>query len=122
MTTERTGTTLEEATAELMKDPEFRKTWEANAPRYDLVEALIKLRRTAGLTQEQLAERVGMKKQAITRIENKAGNLTLKTLARIAAATGTDFSIRFEGGEAGCIEVKIPAATMSRNGILDCFE
>lgn len=115
------GTTLEEAKAELMEDPEFRKVWEATAPRHDLAEALIKLRLAAGLTQEQLAERVGMKKQAITRIENKPGNLTLKTLARISAAAGTDFSIRF-GGDGACIEVKIPAATMLKNGTLDRFE
>ena len=115
------GTSLEEARAELMKNPEFRREWEATAPRYELAITLIKLRQAAGLTQEQLAERVGMKKQTITRIENKPGNLTLKTLVRIAAAAGTDLSIRF-GGEDDCLEVKIPAATMLKNGTLDRFE
>lgn len=116
------GITLEEFEAEMLRDPEFRKVWAPKAPRYDLAEALIKLRLAAGLTQEQLAERLGTKKQAITRIENKPGNLTLRTLARIAAAAGTDFSIRFGSAGAGCIEVKIPAATMRKNGTLDGFE
>ena len=116
------GTRLEDFETEMMQDPEFRKVWEAKAPRHDLAEALIKLRLAAGLTQEQLAERIGTKKQAITRLENKPGNLTLKTLARIAAAAGTDFSIRFGSEGAGCMEVRIPAATMLKNGTLNRFE
>lgn len=116
------GRTIEEFKADMMQDPEFRKEWEATAPRHDLAEALIRLRVAAGLTQEQLADRIGSKQAYVARIESRPANLTLKTLARIAAAVGADVALRFERGEASCIDVKIPAAAMLKNGTLERFE
>ncbi|MFI5301728.1 MAG: helix-turn-helix domain-containing protein [Polyangiales bacterium] len=46
------------------------------------------VRRAAGVTQEALAVRVGTSPRALQRIEAGEQNLTLKTVARIAAALG----------------------------------
>lgn len=119
---EHHGRTMEEFKEEMLQDPEFRAEWEAAAPRYALADALVDLRLDAGLTQEQLAERLGTKREYVARIENKPANLTLKTLVRLAAATGTDITLRFEGGPKGGIEVKLPATTMVKNGALEKFE
>ena len=51
-------------------------------------------RERAGLTQRELAQRVGTSQPAIARLEQGATNPTLDTLARCAAATG--FELRIE--------------------------
>ena len=51
-------------------------------------------REAAGLTQEQVAQQLGTKKSAISRIENHAENVTLSTLKAYAAAVGHTLQIR----------------------------
>ncbi|OCC15990.1 transcriptional regulator, XRE family [Dissulfuribacter thermophilus] len=45
-------------------------------------------REDAGLTQEQLAQKLRTKKSAISRIENNAEDIKLSTLEKIAKALG----------------------------------
>lgn len=45
-------------------------------------------REQAGMTQQQVAERMGTKKSAISRLENNAGDVRLSTLQRYAEAVG----------------------------------
>lgn len=45
-------------------------------------------REEAGLTQEQLAEKLQTKKSAISRIENHAEDIKLSTLEKFAQALG----------------------------------
>lgn len=45
-------------------------------------------REQAGLTQEEVAKKLGTKKSAISRIENHAENITLATLHKYAKALG----------------------------------
>lgn len=47
-------------------------------------------RQQAGLTQKQLAERVGVPQSQISRIEKHPDHTTLRTMKRIAAALGLD--------------------------------
>ncbi len=49
---------------------------------------LKELRKKQKLTQSQLAERLGMEKGQISKIENGKFNLTLSTINRIASALG----------------------------------
>jgi transcriptional regulator with XRE-family HTH domain len=44
------------------------------------------LRRRAGFTQQQLADRAGLRRGYVARVEAKAENLSLSTLNRIAFA------------------------------------
>ena len=61
------------------------------------VGALLRLaREDAGLTQAQLAERLGTKKSAISRIENHAGDIRLSTLRRYARAVGLAISVELK--------------------------
>jgi HTH-type transcriptional regulator / antitoxin HipB len=48
----------------------------------------------AGMTQEELAQRLNPKKTAISRIENHAEDIKLSTLERIASALGKQLEIR----------------------------
>jgi len=53
------GTRFQDYLSQKLQNPEFRREYEALGPRFDLAAALIRLRLDAGLTQEQLAERIG---------------------------------------------------------------
>ncbi|MEH6825735.1 MAG: helix-turn-helix transcriptional regulator [Motiliproteus sp.] len=55
----------------------------------------LKMRHAAGLTQEQVAERMGTRKSNISRLE-KGTNATVGTLEKYAKACGYHLSVGFE--------------------------
>jgi len=79
-----------------MEKPEYRQAYEAMAPEFELAAAIIAARMQAGLTQAELADRMGTKQPYIARLEAGATNPSHKTLERIAAATGSRLRIQFE--------------------------
>lgn len=60
-----------------------RKAFEEKAMLFTISDMLKEARREAGLTQEQLAEKLGTKKSYISRIENGKTDLQVSTLYRI---------------------------------------
>jgi DNA-binding XRE family transcriptional regulator len=72
---------------------ESRETFEAEADAFCLAECLKEQRRLAGLTQEQLAEKIGTKKSYISKIENGRSDVQLSTLFRIFAGLGKRVSL-----------------------------
>ncbi len=81
-------TKLKTLKRELLKDPEVRAEYDARVPEYELVNALIAARKKAGLTQKQVAERMGTKQAAIARMEGGRQKPSYKTIERYALATG----------------------------------
>ena len=61
--------------------------------RIKLGEALAERRKSAGLTQQQLAENTGIDQAAISRIESGRGNPTLATLEALAEGVGGALSV-----------------------------
>ena len=70
-----------------------REAFETEANAFCLAESLKEQRRLAGLTQEQLAEKIGTKKSYISKIENGRADVQLSTLFRIFAGLGKRISI-----------------------------
>lgn len=66
-----------------MQDSTQRKAFERKARFYELSEMIKTARQEAGLTQEQLAEKIGTKKSYISKIENGNCDLKYSTLLRI---------------------------------------
>ena len=60
-----------------------REQWEQEFEAFQLGVLLEEARLKLGLTQEQLAEKVGTNKSYISRIENNASDIRLSTLMRI---------------------------------------
>jgi DNA-binding XRE family transcriptional regulator len=81
----------------LMKNPKFRREYEKAAAGFSIVEALIKARTVAKLSQAEVAKRIGTTQSAIARLE--AGNTepTIPTLRRYAEATGKKLRIELAG-------------------------
>ena len=79
-----------------MKNKDYRDAHEELAPEFALARALIEARMTAGLTQEQLAERMDTTQSVIARLESGRTRPSTQTLERLAVATGTRLKISFE--------------------------
>ena len=79
-----------------MKKKEYRKAYQELAPEFTVARAVIKARATAGLTQEQLAQRMETTQSVIARLESGRARPSTQTLERLATATGTRLKISFE--------------------------
>jgi len=73
--------------------PEYAREYEALGEEFALVETLVRTRNAHGLTQSQVAERLGVAQPAIARIES-GRNVSLKTLRRYAGALGCRLEVR----------------------------
>ena len=80
------------------RDPAFRKACEQLRPMYEFREAIVMARINAGLSQRQLAERMGTTQSAIARLESATHLPGLDTLRRLAEALGVDFVITPQDG------------------------
>ena len=77
----------------LMKDPEFRREYEALEPEHRLASALIRLRLARGLTQEDLARLMNTKQESIARLESGNSLPSLSTVKRAAEALDAEIEI-----------------------------
>ena len=80
----------------LLNDPEIRTEYEALETEYALARELIAARTRAGLSQEQVAERMGTSQSTVARLESGRTLPSLRTLDRYARATGSRAVIRLE--------------------------
>ncbi len=70
------------------RDPEFANGFDSGYEQFKIGVILKNAREEAGLTQEQLAQKLQTKKSAISRIENHAEDIKLSTLEKFAKALG----------------------------------
>jgi len=79
------------------KDSTFRKEYDALGEEFALFDILLKARYDAGLTQAEVAERMGTKTSAVARLEAGGGRQkhspSLATLRKYAAAVGCRLEI-----------------------------
>ncbi len=75
-----------------MGNPE-RVKFEAEAEAFCLAETLKEQRHLAGLTQQELADKIGTKKSYISKLENGHADVQLSTLFRIFAGLGKRVSV-----------------------------
>jgi len=87
---------VEESFAEWRKDPNYVEVYDALEDEFSLAAALIEARAHAGLTQQQLADRMHTTQAVIARLESGRAKPSTRTLERLAAATGMRLRISFE--------------------------
>ena len=71
----------------LLADPEVQAAYDALRDEFNLAHELIAARVHAGLTQAQLADKMGTTQSVIARLESGARLPSVKTLLRFAKAT-----------------------------------
>lgn len=101
MSAERTPPTMthDEMVAKWMQNPEFKTEYERiERDEMPMFDAILAARKAAGLTQAQVAERMGTKATAVTRLENALitgkPSPSLNTLRKYAAALGKKLEVR----------------------------
>lgn len=89
---------IEKTKEEWMKDPAFRTAYDALEDEFVALEALLSARKTAGFTQAEVADRMGIKPSALARIESSLGSRkhspSLETLRKYARACGKRLEIK----------------------------
>ncbi len=78
-----------------LKDPEFRREYDALQPERAVIQAMIEARRNSGLTQKELSERTGIAQGDISKLENGNANPSIRTLQRLALGMGMTLRVEF---------------------------
>jgi len=78
-----------------MQEPKYRKAYEDLQEEFTLASAVINARNRAGLTQSQLARRMGTTQPVVARLESGRSRPSMRTLERLAAATDSRLLISF---------------------------
>ena len=85
---------LEVFKARMLADPEVKREYDALEAEFAISSELIRARLRAGLSQVELAERMGTSQSAIARLESGQTLPSTKTLLRFAEATGSKVHLR----------------------------
>ncbi|MCP3873329.1 MAG: helix-turn-helix transcriptional regulator [Desulfobacteraceae bacterium] len=90
--------TFETFKKKALQNLEVQKEYNALIPIYELRKKLIRLRTSQGLTQAQVAEKMGTRKSNISRLEcgEKVSYPTLATISKYASALGYKVNVEFE--------------------------
>lgn len=75
--------------AELLANPTVQAAYDAMAPEFEVARAVIKARTDAGLSQQELAARMGTTQPFVARLESGRTMPSMRTWLRVAQATGT---------------------------------
>ncbi len=78
-----------------LRDEGFAREWEEQSAERDVMRRIVEARMEEGLTQQELAERCGMKASNLCRLENGNGNPSVATLEKIARGLGKRLEISF---------------------------
>ena len=79
-----------------MTKPGYRKAYEALEEEFVLASVMMDVRNRAGLTKEELARKMGTTPVVVARLESGRWHPSMRTLERLAEATGSRLAIRFE--------------------------
>lgn len=85
-----------EVKKDLLQDAATRREYEKLAPRYAVISELIAARLKKGLTQKEVAAKLGTKQSAIARLEGGNVNPSLDLLEKIASVMGYKLRIRLQ--------------------------
>lgn len=81
---------------ELLKNKQVAREYKKLTPRYQIISELIAARNNKGITQKELADKIGTKQSAIARLESGNINPSLDLLEKIAAEMGYKLTVQFQ--------------------------
>ena len=80
---------------DLMKDPAFASAWQEAEEEFSIAREVIRARIAAGLSQQELAERLDTTQSVVARLESGTHAPSVSTLKRVAEATHSKLRIEF---------------------------
>ena len=88
--------TLKNLKATLLADADTRAAYDALADEFGMARELVAARARAGLTQAEVAERMGTTQSVIARLEGGGRQPSMRTVQRYAKAIGCRAVVRLE--------------------------
>jgi predicted transcriptional regulator len=88
--------TMNEKHTEMMNDPEYAKHYKEQEEEFSIARELIRARTKSGLTQEEVARRMGTTQSAVARMESGKPLPSIRSLKRYAQATASKVKISLE--------------------------
>lgn len=79
-----------------LADPAYQQAYDASQLEFELAHQLIDARIKSGLSQEELATKMGTSQSAIARLESGTRMPSMRTLAKFAQATQCKLQIQFK--------------------------
>lgn len=86
---------FQEYLSERLKNRKFRKYYDEYGKQLEIAYHILKLRKQKGISQSELAKKVGTKQSNIARIEAGQQNFSIDTLEKIASAFKRELKIEF---------------------------
>ncbi len=80
---------------EKMKDPAFKAEYDRQQPEFAVIRAIIRGRIDRGITQKELANKIGTKQSVISRLESGRANPSIAFLQKLANALNSSLEIKF---------------------------
>jgi ribosome-binding protein aMBF1 (putative translation factor) len=78
-----------------LKNPKFKKHYDKDSKRLEIAYQIVQLRKQYGISQSELARKLGTTQSNVARIEAGQQNFTTHTLQKIAEAFKRDVRIEF---------------------------
>lgn len=78
-----------------LENPEVKAAYDELQPEYDIIQAMIDVRKSQNMTQKDLARATGITQADISRIENGTRNPSLEMVKRLAAGMGMRLKLEF---------------------------
>ncbi|EIN4364594.1 helix-turn-helix domain-containing protein [Vibrio parahaemolyticus] len=78
------------------KNPEVKAAYDELGEEFELISTLITMREKSGLTQDEVAKKMGTRAPNISRLESGRANPSLKTLVSYAHACGFKLDLGFK--------------------------
>lgn len=86
---------FQEYLANKLKNPTFRKHYDEYGKQLEIAYRILQLRKKEGLSQAEMAKKVGTSQSNIARMEAGEQNFTTGTLYKVAVALGRELKIDF---------------------------
>ena len=86
---------FDEFLEESLRNPEIKAEYDNLQPEFAVIHAVIEARMRKGVTQEELAEKIGTKQSVISRLESGRANPSMNFLKKLAHALNSHLEIKF---------------------------
>lgn len=83
-----------------LKNPKFKRLYDEHGRQLEISYQILQLRKKKGISQAELAKKIGTKQSNIARLESGNQNFSIETLDKIAKVFGQNLKIAFV--EHGC--------------------
>ncbi len=81
---------------ELLADPEVKRAYDALEPEFALIRSVIEKRLAKKMSQKDLADKMGTKQSAISRLESGTANPSMKFLQKVATALDARLTVAIQ--------------------------